>query len=197
VLEHCWPRRNCINKMVSTELHRDGHTEMFAFHSIADQENKHSPVRGKCFILGHASHGACRVRSRGARPATIPSHNHVSSYQCCLNDRSPDFRRWDTNWPIVNKAILEKILLSFTAAIIPSFCRNLRSDTHLNRTDSPPGPTANMGSSSPASEAPAGTSRPRQEHRCFVCQRTYERADHLNRHLKSRKPSRSALCRRQ
>ena len=37
------------------------------------------------------------------------------------------------------------------------------------------------------SEAPAATSRPRQEHRCFVCHRTYERADHLNRHLKSRK----------
>ena len=36
-------------------------------------------------------------------------------------------------------------------------------------------------------EAPAATSRPRQEHRCFVCHRTYERADHLNRHLKSRK----------
>jgi hypothetical protein len=26
--------------------------EVFAPHSIADQENKHSPVRGKCFILG-------------------------------------------------------------------------------------------------------------------------------------------------
>jgi hypothetical protein len=40
--------------MVSTKLQHDGHTEVFASRSIADQENKHSPVRGKSFTLGHA-----------------------------------------------------------------------------------------------------------------------------------------------
>jgi hypothetical protein len=48
-----------------------------------------------------------------------------------------------------------------------------------------------MESTSPAhgsttSETPASANRT-SGHRCFVCSRTYERADHLNRHLKSRK----------
>jgi hypothetical protein len=95
--------------MGRTVLQYEAHTEVFASRSIADQEKKHSPVRARqMFHPRPRSHGACRVRSRGARPATIPSHNHdVSSYQNRLNDRSPDFRRWDTNWPIVDRAILE------------------------------------------------------------------------------------------
>lgn len=36
--------------------------------------------------------------------------------------------------------------------------------------------------------------RPRQEHRCFVCNRTYERVDHLNRHLKSHDNERAYKC---
>jgi hypothetical protein len=51
--------------------------------------------------------------------------------------------------------------------------------------------TTTMESTSPAhgsttSETPASANRT-SGHRCFVCSRTYERADHLNRHLKSRK----------
>jgi hypothetical protein len=52
--------------------------------------------------------------------------------------------------------------------------------------------TTIMESTSPAahgsttSETPASANRS-SGHRCFVCSRTYERADHLNRHLKSRK----------
>jgi len=51
--------------------------------------------------------------------------------------------------------------------------------------------TTAMESTSPAhgsttSETPASANRT-SGHRCFVCSRTYERADHLNRHLKSRK----------
>jgi hypothetical protein len=38
--------------MGRTVLQYEAHTEVFASRSIADQEKKHSPVRGKCFILG-------------------------------------------------------------------------------------------------------------------------------------------------
>lgn len=146
-------------------------------------------------ILGQSLkwRGACRVRSRGAVPATIPFVSHLSSsYQCHPGHRLLSFCCCDTGvrreciaaGKTRSSQFMLNTLAVAAAAIRPSQSTIGHTPTH---TDCPLGPTTNMGNSSPITEAPAASSRPRQEHRCFVCHRTYERADHLNRHLKSRK----------
>ena len=128
-------------------------------------------------------------------PATIPFVSHLSSsYQCHPGDRLLSFCCCDTSVRreciAAGKTRSSQFMLN-TLAVAAAAIRSSTSQSTIGHTpthtDSPLGPTTNMGNSSPMTEAPAASSRPRQEHRCFVCHRTYERADHLNRHLKSRK----------
>lgn len=47
----------------------------------------------------------------------------------------------------------------------------------------------------PATEAaPEENSSPNDRHQCYLCSRTYERADHLTRHLKSHDNERTYRC---
>lgn len=135
---------------------------------------------------------------------TIPTHSHPAPAGCELLqlqksrvNLSSKPNRPDHQTEPIARPLLHTY---YTASIHDTTAHSDRRPRTGGPTSSPqhhqPTEPNNMGSTSPtahgsiSSETPASANRASSSssgHRCFVCNRTYERADHLNRHLKSRK----------
>jgi hypothetical protein len=112
---------------------------------------------------------------------------HIKAYHRTYSLRQPDANCAS----IQTKRSGSPYRANSTTCTIPQHHRPLGPKTEDGTIAASSIITTTMESTSPAhgsttSETPASANRT-SGHRCFVCSRTYERADHLNRHLKSRK----------
>jgi hypothetical protein len=143
-----------------------------------------------------------RLQCSTVQQKNIPTHSHPAPAGCELlqlqNSRvNLSFKpnRPDHQTEPIARPLLHTILQASTTQP-PTRTEDRETGAPISSPQhhQPTEPT-NMGSTSPtahgsiSSETPASANRASSSsgHRCFVCNRTYERADHLNRHLKSRK----------
>jgi hypothetical protein len=144
-----------------------------------------------------------RLQCSTVQQKNIPTHSHPAPAGCELlqlqksrvNLSSKPNRPDHQTEPIARPLLHTILQASTTQPPTRTEDRESGGPTPSPQHHQPTEPT-NMGSTSPtahgsiSSETPASVNRASSSssgHRCFVCNRTYERADHLNRHLKSRK----------